>query len=174
VPYINCLDSNQTFDDDDFANEQFLTDLNKVNNKQHNRVQVNEEETVVVNLGSSSQLREIRIGVTLDEHEHAQLKELLKEFVDVFAWSYDDMPGIDPEIAQHEIPTLPDYKPVEKAPHRMVAQGQRRGGQTVEHGFHSCDRISHMASQHSACTEIRREGSDVCRLSRLEQSLSKG
>ena len=24
VPYINCLNSNQTFDDDDFANEQFL------------------------------------------------------------------------------------------------------------------------------------------------------
>jgi len=33
VPYINCLDSNQTLDDDDFANEQFLTDLSKVNNK---------------------------------------------------------------------------------------------------------------------------------------------
>jgi predicted DNA binding CopG/RHH family protein len=114
VPYINCLDSNQTFDDDDFENEQFLTDLNEVNNKQHNRVQVNEDETVIVNLGSSSQLREIRIGATLDEHERAQLEELLKEFVDVFAWSYDDMPGIDPEIAQHEIPTLPDYKPVKQ------------------------------------------------------------
>ena len=71
MPYINCLDSNQTFDDDDFANEQFLTDLNKVNNKQHNRVQVNEEETVIINLGSSSQLCEIRIWATLDEHERA-------------------------------------------------------------------------------------------------------
>ena len=71
MPYINCLDSNQTFDDDDFVNEQFLTDLDKVNNKQHNRVQVNEEETVIGNLDSSSQLREIRIGDTLDEHERA-------------------------------------------------------------------------------------------------------
>jgi len=24
------------------------------------------------------------------------------------------MPDIDPEIAQHEIPTLPDYKPVKQ------------------------------------------------------------
>ena len=78
MPYINCSDFNQTFNDDDFANEQFLTDLNKVNNKQHNSIQVNEEETVVVNLGSSSQLREIRIGATLDEHERTQLEEFLK------------------------------------------------------------------------------------------------
>ena len=34
--------------------------------------------------------------------------------MDVFAWSYDDMAGIDPEIAQHDIPTLPDYKPVKQ------------------------------------------------------------
>ena len=27
------------------------------------------------------------------------LQELLMEFQEVFAWSYEDMPGIDPEIA---------------------------------------------------------------------------
>ena len=34
--------------------------------------------------------------------------------MDVSAWSYDDMSDIDPKIAQHEIPTLPDYKSVKK------------------------------------------------------------
>ena len=72
------------------------------------------KKRVVTNIGSSSQLREITIGATLDEHERAQLKELLKEFVDVFAWSYVDMSDIDPEISQHEIPTLPDYKPIKQ------------------------------------------------------------
>ena len=33
------------------------------------------------------------------------LKELLTKFQEVFAWSYEDMPGIDPEIAQHHIDT---------------------------------------------------------------------
>ena len=55
---------------------------------------------------------EIKIGATLDEHESTQLEELLKEFVDVFAWSYDNMPDIGPKIAQHEIPTPSKYKPV--------------------------------------------------------------
>ena len=39
---------------------------------------------------------------------------LLKEFIDVFAWSYQDMPGIYPEIVQHRIPTYPDAKPVKQ------------------------------------------------------------
>ena len=33
------------------------------------------------------------------------LKELLTEFREVFAWSYEDMLGINPKIAQHHIDT---------------------------------------------------------------------
>ena len=38
--------------------------------------------------------------------------ELVKEFCDIFAWSYDEMPGIDPRIVEHEIKTYPNAKPV--------------------------------------------------------------
>jgi hypothetical protein len=38
--------------------------------------------------------------------------DLFKEFCDVFAWSYEEMPGIDPRIVEHEITTYPDAKPV--------------------------------------------------------------
>jgi hypothetical protein len=38
--------------------------------------------------------------------------DLFKEFCDVFAWSYEEMPGIDPKIVEHEIITYPDAKPV--------------------------------------------------------------
>ena len=40
--------------------------------------------------------------------------DLLKEFQDVVAWSYADMPGINPAIVQHHIPLLPNSKPVEQ------------------------------------------------------------
>jgi hypothetical protein len=36
--------------------------------------------------------------------------ELFKEFQDVFAWSYEEMPGINPRIVEHEIKTYPDVK----------------------------------------------------------------
>ena len=46
----------------------------------------------------------IKIGSTLNEKERTYLQELT-EFQEVFAWSYEDMPRIDPEIARHHINT---------------------------------------------------------------------
>jgi hypothetical protein len=37
---------------------------------------------------------------------------LFKEFRDVFSFSYEEMPGIDPRIIEHEIKTYRDAKPV--------------------------------------------------------------
>ena len=44
--------------------------------------------------------------------EIKEYTELFKEFCDIFAWSYDEMPGIDARIVKHEIKTYPDAKPV--------------------------------------------------------------
>jgi hypothetical protein len=38
--------------------------------------------------------------------------KLFKEFCDVFSWYYGEMPGIDPQIFEHEIMTYLDAKPV--------------------------------------------------------------
>ena len=61
----------------------------------------------------------IKIGSTLDEKERKDLKKLLTEFQEVFAWSYEDMPRIDPEIAQHHIDTHAHMVPVKKKLRRM-------------------------------------------------------
>lgn len=34
----------------------------------------------------------------LSEQEKEELIALLSEYIDVLAWSYEDMPGIDPEV----------------------------------------------------------------------------
>jgi hypothetical protein len=44
-------------------------------------------------------------------------KDLFKEFRDVFSWSYEEMPCIDPKIVEHEITTYPDAKPVRQKLH---------------------------------------------------------
>jgi len=54
----------------------------------------------------------IHIGVTCTPEEIRLYTNLFREFRDVFAWSYDEMPGIDPSIVEHEIPTYPSAKPV--------------------------------------------------------------
>jgi hypothetical protein len=54
----------------------------------------------------------IYIGVTCTPEEIQIYIALFREFRDVFAWSYEEMPGIDPNIVVHEIPTYPGAKPV--------------------------------------------------------------
>ena len=52
-----------------------------------------------INLRNDENPRLIEIGSTLNEKEMKDLQELLIEFQEVFAWSYEDMLGIDLEIA---------------------------------------------------------------------------
>jgi hypothetical protein len=41
----------------------------------------------------------------------------LKNYATCFAWSYEEMPGIDPRIIEHEIMTYPDVKLVRQKLH---------------------------------------------------------
>ena len=42
------------------------------------------------------------------------MKEIIEKRQKVFAWDYENMPGIDREIAEHIIPTYPHISPVKQ------------------------------------------------------------
>ena len=44
---------------------------------------------------------------------------LLGEYMDIFAWSYDDMKGLDPKFYQQQINLATDAKPVQQQHYRM-------------------------------------------------------
>ena len=71
------------------------------------------EETKSVNLGTNDEPKMVKIGNTLTSSEKDALVTLLKEFKEVFAWSYEDILGINIDIVQHCIPTDPAMKPIE-------------------------------------------------------------
>jgi len=52
------------------------------------------------------------VGAYFSPEEIQTYTELFKEFCNVFSSSYEEMPGIDPRIVEHEIMTCPDAKPV--------------------------------------------------------------
>ena len=56
------------------------------------------DEITTVNVVTEEDPRLVQIRSTLSSEERERLVSLLKDFKDVFAWSYKDMPGIDPEI----------------------------------------------------------------------------
>ena len=55
-----------------------------------------------------------RIGMTLSLGMRVKLIQFLKENLDVFAWSHEDMPGIPPEIIQHKLNVNLDRKPIQQ------------------------------------------------------------
>ena len=77
----------------------------EINKKLEKKIEPMEPTFETLNLGNDENPRLIKIGSTLNEQERKDLKELLTEFLEVFAWSYEDMSDIDLEIAQHHIDT---------------------------------------------------------------------
>ena len=57
------------------------------------------------NLGS---IENVYIGAECSHAEIQEYIELFKEFCDIFAWSYDEMPRINPRIVEHDIKTYPN------------------------------------------------------------------
>jgi len=68
----------------------------------------------------------VHIGVTCSPDEIKLYTHLFPEFGDVFAWSYEEIPSIDPSTVVHEILTYPNAKPVRQRlcpvhPRKVVA-----------------------------------------------------
>ncbi|RVW35680.1 Retrovirus-related Pol polyprotein from transposon 297 [Vitis vinifera] len=75
--------------------------------------------TELIDFGAPDQPREIRIGSSLSPDERSRLIDLLRSYLDVFAWSYEDMSGLDPTIVQHHLPILPHARPVKQKLRRL-------------------------------------------------------
>ena len=65
-------------------------------------IEENDEDKVevleIVELADGQATKTTRIGMTLNPGMRAKLIQFLKENLDIFAWSHEDIPGIPPEI----------------------------------------------------------------------------
>ena len=75
----------------------------------------NKVETLeIVALVEDGVTKTTRIGMILSLEIRTRLIEFLKENLDVFAWSHEDMPGISLKIIQHKLNVNPERKPVQQ------------------------------------------------------------
>ena len=71
------------------------------------------EKLEVINLSYGPNVhRPVSISASLSVEERMHLVEFLKEYQDVFAWQYDEMPGIDPKLVAHSLNVEPGTRPV--------------------------------------------------------------
>ncbi|WJX67858.1 hypothetical protein P8452_52291 [Trifolium repens] len=82
--------------------------------QEEKEIQPHQEPIEVINLGTDEDKKEIKIGASLKEDVKRNLASLLQEYVDVFAWSYQDMPGLDTDIVVHRLPLRPECPPVKQ------------------------------------------------------------
>ena len=74
-------------------------------------VQSSEDNVVDCNIGTAENPRMVKISKSLTTEQRGRYIKLLKEHVDVFAWSYDELRTYDTSIIQHKVPLKPNVKP---------------------------------------------------------------
>ena len=73
----------------------------------------------MVNLGADDEKKEVKIGSSLDSSAKKEITALLREYTDIFAWSYQDMLGLSTEIVEHQLPLRPECQPVQQKLERV-------------------------------------------------------
>ena len=75
-------------------------------------IQPHEEPVKVINLGTETDKKKVKIIIDLENGIKSRLVHMLHDYVEGFSWSYEDMPGLDTDIVVYRLPTKEDFPPV--------------------------------------------------------------
>jgi hypothetical protein len=73
-------------------------------------------------MGGDQLRKELKIGTLISSEQRTEMIALLQEYSDAFAWSYEDMPGLDTAIVVHKIPLEEGCKPVKQKLRRALLE----------------------------------------------------
>jgi hypothetical protein len=68
------------------------------------------EEVEYCNIGYEENPKFIKLSKYLPHEYKQKYIDMIKEYVDVFAWSYEDLKTYDTSVIQHKIPLNPSIK----------------------------------------------------------------
>ncbi|XP_075654942.1 uncharacterized protein LOC142625127 [Castanea sativa] len=98
-------------------------DILEALNRENEGSKPNIEETGVINLADEGEHEKpVKIGVKFLKDMKPELIALLKEFKEIFAWSYQDIPRLDIEIVVHRIPIKLECPLVQESLRRMKSE----------------------------------------------------
>jgi len=88
-------------------------------------------------LGDEGEEKMVKIGSHLSCEMRKQLHTILKEFKDIFSWSYKDMHDLDLEIVQHRLPLKLECHPIKQRLRRMKLEVSMKIKEEVEKQFNA-------------------------------------
>ena len=65
-------------------------------------------------MGTETDRKEVKIGANLELSVKQRLIQMMHDYVEIFAWSYKDIPGLDTDIVVHRLPTKEHCPPVKQ------------------------------------------------------------
>ncbi|KAH0685749.1 hypothetical protein KY285_019065 [Solanum tuberosum] len=75
-----------------------------------------------INLGTDEDPKPTYVNASLASDEEKAYVDLLKEYKDVFAWSYKEMPRLDPKVAIHHLAVKSGARPIKQAQRRFTPE----------------------------------------------------
>ncbi|KAM2959947.1 hypothetical protein FF1_029702 [Malus domestica] len=92
-----------------------------------------------LNLGTKDEQKPIFVSALLRTDEIDEYYQLLSEYKDVFAWTYKEMPGLDPVIDVHHLAVKPGTRPIKQTQRRyrseLIPQIEAEIDKLIEAGF---------------------------------------
>ena len=98
--------------------ETHAEDVENVPQSSEDGGQYTVDELKEVNLGKIEEPHPTLVSAFLSNEEEDKYMSLLTRYRNIFAWSYKEMPGLDPKVAVHHL--------VIKLGYRLIKQAQRR------------------------------------------------
>ncbi|XP_024015923.1 uncharacterized protein LOC112089179 [Eutrema salsugineum] len=74
----------------------------------------------------------VKIGAKLEEPLRSKLLSLLKENINTFAWTAEDMPGISIDVTCHELNVDPTFKPIKQKRRKLGPERAKAVNDEVE------------------------------------------
>ncbi|XP_070017707.1 uncharacterized protein [Nicotiana sylvestris] len=102
---VTCNEATQHENSDSDEEDEILGEVVREVENFENKPKSNLDETEAINLGDTKTVKETRISIYLSPTEKEEYIRFLKEYEEIFAWSYDDMTGLSMSIVAHKLPT---------------------------------------------------------------------
>jgi hypothetical protein len=92
--------------DDENWGEEDIKEFARLVEKSEKTWKPASEELEVINLGTEKDTKELKIGTLITSKEREGLILLFHEYINIFTWTYADMPGLDTTVMVHKIPLV--------------------------------------------------------------------
>ena len=120
--------TNQNMEDDDVTSVNHVTIIEETKGESsieedaedasptfEEGVQATVDELKEINIANAEDPKPICVNANLSPKEEHAYAELLKEYKDVFAWTYKEMPGLDLKVDVHQLSIRHGVQPIKQA-----------------------------------------------------------